>query len=171
MAEKISLSDDQKLKLGYSAFSDALDFFSSINSAQNQRAQFNMMSWQSGINAIQIERNAQDIVRQGRQQENIVRENALRERGYQVVSMGASGFSVSSKSYQNILEETDRNLDSNLSAIRASTMSSYANAKYNQRIQEIQSSAYRNAAKRAGRALDWGSLVSAGLKTYAALGD
>ena len=156
------LDTGQQISLGFSAIGDVLDFFSSIDAAKTARSKYQFQSWVSRQNAMTLGLQAQDIVRAGFEEQNKMKEEGLAVKGKQTVAMGASGFSVGSKSYQRMLEQTDRRIEYNAATIRENTMSSYANAKYQQRMAEIQGQLYTKSAK-ASKA-SYGSLISAGLK-------
>lgn len=163
-----SLTTQQQVQLGFSAFDDVLNYFSSLNSAQKESFQYQFQSWQSQQNASIYASEAKDVLRQGAEQENQMREEGLRQRADQRTAMSASGFDVSSKSYQDILSETDRQIENNAATIRENTMSAYASKKYQQRMSEIQGDLYSSAASIAKKSSSsWGSLISAGAKTAA----
>jgi hypothetical protein len=159
------MTTEQQISMGFSAFGDVLDYYSSLSAGKKEAFQLNFQAWQSRQNAEIISFEAQDIVRAGREQENKMREEGLRTRGSQRAAMSASGFEVGSKSYQNIISETDRQIEMNAATIRETTMSAYANKKYQQRIQEIQGDLYEKSASIAKKGSSGiGSLISAGAK-------
>lgn len=166
MAEKgWELSKEQMVSLGFSAFDDVLGYYSSLSAGRKESFQLEFQSWQASQNAAIIASEANDIIRAGNEQLNKMREEGYRTRGTQRATMSATGFDIKSKSYQNILSETDRQIEMNAATIRENTMSAYANKKYQQRIQEIQSDLYSKSASIAKKSSSGiGNLISAGAK-------
>lgn len=163
------LSSGQQVQLGFSAFGDILDYYSSLNATRKESFQYDFQAWQAQQNSAILGAEAEDIIKAGNENVNRVKEEGLRVRGEQRVSMGASGFDVSSKSYQNILSETDRQIENNAATIRENTMSAYANKKYQERMTQIQGELYKTASKITKKGTSaWGSAISAGAK-FAAL--
>ena len=158
------LDTGQKVSLGFSAIGDVLNFFSSTDAIKTAKSKEYFQSWISKQNAISLELQSRDIVREGIDYENKMREEGVSVLGKQKTAMGASGFAVESKSYQNILNQTERRIENNAATIRENTMSSYANAKYQQRLSEIQGQLHTQAAKSLKSSTSYGSLISAGLK-------
>jgi hypothetical protein len=141
------LTTDQKLQLGLGSFGDFYSGISSIYSGALNQSSYNFQAWQSSVNADIARMNAQNILREGEDYLNSIRERGVKIKGEQVAAMSASGFEIGSTSYQNILQETDRNIARDTAAVKASFMSKYANQMYDADIQDIQASYYKKAGK------------------------
>lgn len=141
------LTTDQKFQLGLSSIGD---FYSSITTwlgGSLQQNSYNFQAWQSSVNADIARQNARDIIREGEDYLNNIREQGVKTKGAQIATMSASGFEIGSGSYQNILQETDRNIARDTAAVKASFMSKYANQMYEADIMDIESSYYKKAGK------------------------
>ena len=143
----LKLNTGQKFQL---AFSGIGDFYSGLNSIYGgflQKSSYDFQAWQSSANADIARLNAQNIIKEGEDYLNSIRERGFKAKGEQVAAMSASGFEISSESYQNILKETDRNIERDTAAVKASFMSKYANQMYEADMMDIQSSYYKKAGK------------------------
>lgn len=143
----LKLDLGQKFQLGFGAISDFYSSFNSIYKGSLNQSSYNFQAWQSSVNADIARMNAQNILREGEDYLNSIRERGAKIKGEQVATMSASGFEIGSGSYQNLLKETSRNIERDVAAVKTSFMSKYANQMYEADIEDIQSSYYKKAGK------------------------
>jgi len=136
----------EQVGLGFSALNDIFSIFTNLNNGHLEAMGYNFQATINDMNAATIRQDANGILDYYGRQENIVREEGLRTRGEQRVAMGASGFDIGSKSYQNMITETDMNILNNTLYIREEAMSKYASAQYQSKSMEIQAQLNRDAA-------------------------
>lgn len=141
------LTTDQKFQLGLSSIGDFYSSITTLFGGSLKQNSYNFQAWQSSVNADIARQNARDIIREGEDYLNNIREQGAKTKGAQIATMSASGFEIGSGSYQNILQETDRNIARDTAAVKASFMSKYANQMYEADIQDIQASYYKKAGK------------------------
>ena len=141
------LNTGQKLNLGLSAFSDFMSAFSTYSSANLVQQSYNFQAQQSEMNSALLMQDANDTFREYGNYENQIREQALKTRGAQRTAMGASGFEVTSKSYENLINKTDRRLAENIAAIKTSAISKFATQKMYAEMSGIQADLYREAGQ------------------------
>lgn len=158
---KYELTAKEQIDLGFSALGDIYSLYNSLASSNNEAANYRFSAFMDRFNAATLRQDAQSILDAANREENIAREAGLRERGEQITAMGSSGFSVSSKSYQSMINETDRNIENNVAYIRENAMAQYAKQMYQARGMEIQAGYEKKAAKIAKRAGLTKSLLSA----------
>ena len=158
---KYELTAKEQVDLGFSALGDIYSLYNSFVSSNNQAANYKFNAFMNGFNASVLRQDAQSILDAANREENIAREVGLRERGEQITAMGSSGFNVSSKSYQSMINETDRNIENNVAYIRENAMAQYAKQMYQARGMEIQAGYEKKAAKIAKRNGITNSLLSA----------
>ena len=143
------LNTGQKMNLGLSAFSDFMSAFSVYSSSKLTQQSYEFQARQNEINSALLMQDANDTFREYGNYENQVREQALKTRGAQRTAMGASGFEVTSKSYEDLIGATDRRLAENIEAIRVSAMSKYSTQRMYAQLSNIQADLYREAGKQA----------------------
>jgi len=136
----------EQVGLGFSALNDLFSIFNNMNNGQAEAMSLDFQAAINNMNALTIKQDAQGILDYYGRQENIVREEGLRTRGEQRVAMGASGFAIGSKSYQNMIDETDMNILNNTLYVREEAMNKYAAAQYQAKAQNIQANLNRAAA-------------------------
>lgn len=136
----------EQVGLGFSALNDLFSIFNNMNSGLTESMGLDFQAAINNINAVSMRRDAQGILDYYGRQENIVREEGKRLRGEQRVAMGASGFDIGSKSYQNMVNETDMNILNNTLYVREEAMNKYAAAQYQVKAQEIQANLNSAAA-------------------------
>lgn len=95
-------------------------------------------------NEFLIEKNFQENINDIQRQGKVFK-------GGQIEQMSASGFEVSSASYQNLLDNTDFEIAKNVAALKMSEETAKAQNKYNYQMSDLQASLYRKSAKRAKR--------------------
>lgn len=137
----------EQVGLGFSAMNDLFGIFTSLGNGRMTSQGYNFQAVVNTMNAEMTRQDARGIFNYYDRQENIVREEGKRLRGEQRVAMGASGFDIGSKSYQGILDETDRNILDNTLYIREEAMNKYAAAMYQAKEQDIQAELNREAAR------------------------
>ena len=130
-----------------SGVSDIFKAYSSLSQGYADASSYNFQAILNEANAENLMIETRSIMNAYGRKENIVREQGKRQRGEQIAAMGTSGFSVSSKSFQNILDETDRNIEDNVMYIREEMAGKIASNQFNARMQEIQADLNRSAAK------------------------
>ena len=143
------LNTGQKMNLGLSAFSDFMSAFSVYSSSKLTQQSYEFQAQQNEINSALLMQDANDTFREYGNYENQVREQALKTRGAQRTAMGASGFEVTSQSYEDLIGATDRRLAENIEAIRVSAMSKYSTQRMYSQLAGIQADLYREAGKQA----------------------
>jgi len=156
-----------QVSLGFSAMNDLFGIFTSLSSGMANARSYNFQAVVNTMNAASVRQDAEGILDYYGRQENIVREEGKRTRGEQRVAMGASGFDVGSKSYTDIIDETDMNILNNTLYIREEAMNKYAAAQYQAKAQDIQAQLNRDAAKaskKSGKMNALWSAISAGAK-------
>lgn len=164
-----SLTTREQISLGFSALSDIYDAYNSLKSANNEASNYKFRAFMGNFNANILRQDAQQILDAANREENIIREQGKREKGEQIEAMSASGFSISSGSYQSILNETDMNIANNVAYVRENAMAKYAAQQYQARGMEIQADYERKAAKAVKKAAKSNALIS-GLSAAAKLG-
>lgn len=142
-----SMTMREQVTLGFSAANDILGIFNAMNGYDPSAFGYDFQATMNNLNADIIKQEASSIFDYYGRQENIVREEGKRQRGQQVVAMGASGFDVRSKTYRDMLTQTDMNIENNTAYIREEAMSKYASSMYQAKQQEIQAGLNRDAAR------------------------
>lgn len=142
-----SMTLREQVFLGFSAANDLFGIFTSLGNGRVASSGYNFQAVVNTMNAETIRQDARGIFNYYDRQENIVREEGKRVRGEQRAAMGASGFDIGSKSYTNILDETDRNILDNTLYIREEAMNKYAAAQYQAKASDIQADINREAAR------------------------
>lgn len=145
----LKLNTYQKTELELSALSDFVSIMGTIGQGIADKQSYSFMASQSGMNVDLLRQNAQDILQAGYDYENKVREQGLKVRGKQRTAMSASGFDVNSKSYQDVIGQTDYNIARNTAAIRREAMSKYSAVNMEANLADIQSKLYKQAGKSA----------------------
>lgn len=145
--EEFTMTPSEQLSLGFSAANDVFSIFSTMNAGNSQATAYNFQAFINNSNAQALRTDAINILTSYGRQANVVREEGKRQRGQQIASMGASGFDVKSKSYRDIINETDRNIENNVAYIREEAMSKYASTMYQSKMQTIQADLNRASAK------------------------
>lgn len=143
----LKLSTEQGLKLGLSAYNDFYSLAVSLSGGKTNANSYKFQAWQNKVNAELLRMDAEDIIREGNDYENQMREAGLKTRGQQIAEMSSSGFDVGSASYKGIVAETDYNIQKNVAAIRAQTMKRYASTIAQADIDMIQANYYDKAAR------------------------
>lgn len=159
----------EQIGLGFSAMNDMFSIFTSLNSGLSTASAYKFQAVINNMNANAIRQDANSILNYYDRQENIVREEGKRVKGEQRTSMGASGFDVGSKSFVNMIDETDRNILDNTLYIREEAMAKYAAAQYQAKAQDIQADLERASAKITKKTSKQNSLW-AGLSAAAKIG-
>lgn len=155
-----TLNTGQKMNLGLSAFSDFMSAFSAYSSAKLTQESYNFQARQNEINSALLMQDANDTFREYGNYENQVREQALKTRGAQRTAMGASGFEVTSKSYDNLINKTDRRLAENIAAIKTSAISKFATQRMYSQLSGIQADLYREAGAQAKKQAKSSAVIS-----------
>ena len=170
--EGLKLTKKQQVKLGLSAFNDFYSMAISLSGGTTNANSYKFQAWQNKVNAELLRLDAEDIIREGDDYENQVREAGLKTRGQQIANMSSSGFDVGSASYQGIIAETDYNIKRNIEAIRRQTMNKYASAITQADMQMIQADYYNKAAKIENKLAKQGAMMSGlmGLAKVGAMG-
>lgn len=156
----LKLNTEQKFKLGLSAYDDFYSLAISLSGGVTNANSYKFQAWQNKVNAELLRMDAEDIVRQGNDYENQVREAGLKTRGQQIAEMSSSGFDVESASYQGIIAETDYNIQKNVAAIRAETMNKYARTMTQAQMEMIQADYYKKAARLEKKQAKSGALMN-----------
>lgn len=164
-----SMTLREQVFLGFSAANDLFSIFTSLGNGRMAASGYNFQAVVNTMNAETARQDAKGIFNYYDRQENIVREEGKRLRGEQRVAMGASGFDIGSKSYEGILDETDRNILDNTLYIREEAMNKYASAQYQAKAQDIQAQLNREAAKIAKKSARSNALWS-GISAAAKIG-
>ena len=155
------LTEREQLKLGFSALGDLFSIYNSLSTGRTLAANYDFSAFMEGFNATTLRQDMQTILESANREANVTREAGLRERGEQLTTMSSSGFAVESKSFQNILNETDRNIEENVAYIRENAMKQYAKQEYQARGLEIQADYEKKAAKAAKKSSRTNALLSA----------
>lgn len=142
-----SMTLREQVFLGFSAANDIFDIFTSLSNGRTIAQSYDFQANINVMNASVIRQDANSIFNYYDRQENIAREEGKRLRGEQRVAMGASGFDIGSKSYTDMIDETDRNILDNTLYIREEAMNKYAAAQYQAKSQDIQAQLNREAGK------------------------
>lgn len=142
-----SMTLREQVFLGFSAANDIFDIFTSLSNGRTIAQSYDFQANINVMNASVIRQDANGIFNYYDRQENIVREEGKRLRGEQRVAMGSSGFDIGSKSYTDMIDETDRNILDNTLYIREEAMNKYAAAQYQAKSQDIQAQLNREAGK------------------------
>lgn len=137
----------EQVGLGFSALNDIFGIYMSLNSGNSQAQGYEFQALINRMNANTIRQDAVGILDYYGRQENIVREEGKRVRGQQRVAMGASGFDIGSKTYKDMIDETDMNILNNTLYIREEAIAKYAAAQYQAKEQDIQAGLEKQAAK------------------------
>lgn len=166
------LSKEQQVKLGLSAFDNFYSLAVSLSGGATNANSYKFQAWQNKVNAELLRMDAEDIIREGNDYENQMREAGLKTRGEQVAAMSSSGFDVDSASYKGIVAETDYNIQKNVAAIRRQTMNKYASTIAQADMQMIQADYYNKAAKIEKKLAKQGALLNGimGLAKVGAMG-
>lgn len=139
------LTSAQKNYLGISIVNDLLGIVPDYFEGKATQLAYDFQAWQENQNAELLRARLQDIMEESQRVQDREEEQALRKRGEQIVAMGASGFEVDSKSYQDLIKETDRNTAMNIAAIQRQYANAYANQMLEADLRDIQASYYRRA--------------------------
>lgn len=158
--------------LGMSGVSDIFNAFSSLSQGYANASSYNFQAALNEMNAENTMLEVRGIMNTYGRQENVVREAGKRQRGEQVAAMGSSGFSVSSRSFQNILNETDMNIENNIAYVREELAGKLSKNIFSARMQEIQADLNRAAAKDAKKTAKSNAILKGitGLTQIAATG-
>lgn len=146
-AQGLRLNAEQRTELELSALSDFVSIMGTIGQGIADKQSYSFMASQSGLNADLLRQNARDILQASYDYENRVREQGLRVRGQQRTAMSASGFDVNSKSYQDVIGQTDYNIARNTAAIRREAMAKYSAVNMEANLADIQAKIYKRAGK------------------------
>lgn len=157
---KEGVSNVSVFNLGISGVSDLYNAFTTISQGSATAASYNFQAVLNEMNAENLMLETRSIMNMYGRQENVIREEGKRQRGEQVAAMGASGFSVSSKSFQNILDETDRSIENNVAFVREELAGKLSANIYSSRMQEIQADLNRSAAKEAKKQAKTNAILS-----------
>lgn len=141
------LTPEQEFGLRLSANSDFMSIGTTLASGLAKMREYRFEANQSQANAEILRQNVNDILQASYDYENKVREQGLRERGEQRTAMGANGFDVRSKSYTDVIGQTDYKIARNTAAIRREAMTKYASGMAKARMTEIQGKMYKRAGK------------------------
>lgn len=164
------LTYGQQWNLGLSAFNDFINIIPTIATGRAQAKSYQFQAMQANVNAELLRRDAQDIIQQGYEEENKIRVQGARTVGEQRTAMSASGFEVSSKSYRELVENTNYNIEMNAQAIRKQAMFQSANKETEAKMSNIQADYYKSAAKASKYQANMQALtsgISGALKTAA----
>lgn len=156
-----SLNFVDRLSLNLNAGSNFMSAINTFSQGVSNKQSYVFQAWQNNTNANLLRADARDILNQSYDYENKIRREGEQTVGRQVAAMSASGFDVSSGSYQSIIGETNRNIENNIAAIRYEAMTKYAAAQAQADMADIQASYYRKA----GRIEKRRSTVTAGLES------
>lgn len=170
--EGLKLTKKQQVQLGLSAYDNFYSMAVSLSGGATRANSYKFQAWQNKVNAELLRLDAEDIIREGDDYENQVRESGLKTRGQQIAAMSSSGFDVDSASYQGIIAETDYNIQRNVAAIRRQTMNKYASTIAQADMQMIQADYYNKAAKIEKKVAKQGAIMSGlmGLAKVGAMG-
>lgn len=146
-AQGLTLNSSQSLGLQLSADTDFASIMPLIASGFARKRAYSFEANQAQSNAEILKQNVYDILQASFDYENQVREAGIKARGEQRVAMGANGFDVNSKSYQDVINQTDYKIARNTAAIRREAMTKYASGMTQARMMEIQGKMYKKAGK------------------------
>ena len=176
--EDLELASQQKTSnrdifgLGMSGVSDIYGAFSTLSQGMANASSYNFQAVINDMNAENMMLETRGLFTSYGRQMNVVREQGKRQRGEQIAAMGSSGFTVSSKTYQNMIAETDRNIQENVEYLKYEMAQKYGSIQYSARMQEIQADLNRAAAKEAKKTAKSNAILKGitGLTQIAATG-
>lgn len=146
-AKGYELTPAQEFELQLSAQNDFSSIITTLAGGFAKMRSYSFEANQAQYNAEILKQNINDILQASYDYENKVREEGLKVRGEQRAAMSASGFDVDSKSYKDVIGQTDYKIARNTAAIRREAMTKYTAGMAKSKMTQIQGKMYKKAGK------------------------